>query len=233
MQYSSGILTDDKRERTVALDEEIDLRNATATFDFLRRAADYEDATEDVDMDIDDFQLAFEQLFCGGTPLDEEVAVELMAAVNEKGWRADVTESDWKRFHAQWLDATTAPAYLEAILERKKMDSAAALERTRRDALEKRWQEKLDEAQAQAEAQRTAASPEPAAAMPSGSKPAAMPPVTKLVGDKPMAEKPTLLASYAAEKAAKTAAAGAPSLAAARYRSLDPAAWSRVVNDES
>ena len=82
------------------LDEEVDLRNATATFDFLCRAADYDDAREDVSMDIDDFQLAFEQLFYGGDQLDEEVAVELMAAVNELGWRADVTESDWCRFHA-------------------------------------------------------------------------------------------------------------------------------------
>ena len=122
LQYSTGIITDDKRASIVALDEEIDLRNATTSFDFLCRVAEYDEEKEDVSMDIDDFQLAFEQLFCGGDPLDEDVAVELMAAVNEMGWRADVTESDWNRFHAMWLEATTAPAYIEAILERKKAD---------------------------------------------------------------------------------------------------------------
>ena len=135
LQYSTGIITDDKRASIVALDEEIDLRNATTSFDFLCRVAEYDEEKEDVSMDIDDFQLAFEQLFCGGDPLDEDVAVELMAAVNEMGWRADVTESDWNRFHAMWLEATTAPAYIEAILERKKADSAAGYERMRRDTL--------------------------------------------------------------------------------------------------
>ena len=239
LQYSTGIITDDKRASIVALDEEIDLRNATMSFDFLCRAADYDDAKEDVSMDIDDFQLAFEQLFCGGDPLDEDVAVELMAAVNEMGWRADVTMSDWNRFHAMWVEATTAKAYIEAILERKKADSAAGYERMRRDALEKNLQEKLDEAvaaQAQAVAPPAAAKPEPAAAMRTSSKlvrdtAAAMPPATKLVGDKPTAEKPTLLASYSAKTAAKTAASSEPSTAAARYRSLDLAAWSRVVDD--
>ena len=233
MQYAAGIITDDKRARIATLDDDIDLKNATATFDFICRLADYDDAREDVSMDIDDFQMAFEQLFCGGEPLDEEVAVELMAAVNEMGWRADVTESDWKRFHAQWLEASTVSAYLEAILERKKADSAAANERMQRDAREKasqkRWQEKLDEAVAQRPA---AATPEPAAATLSSKlvrdAAAAMQASTKLVGDKPTADKPTLLASYAAEKAA---AGGAPSAAAARYRALDPAAWSRVVDD--
>ena len=239
LQYSTGIITDDKRASIVALDEEIDLRNATTSFDFLCRVAEYDEEKEDVSMDIDDFQLAFEQLFCGGDPLDEDVAVELMAAVNEMGWRADVTESDWNRFHAMWLEATTAPAYIEAILERKKADSAAGYERMRRDTLEKELQEKLDEAvaaQAQADAQPAAAKAEPAAAMRSSSKlvrdtAAAMPPAGKLAGDKPTADKPTLLASYAAEKAAKKVASSEPSAAAARYRSLDLAAWSRVVDD--
>ena len=53
-----------------------------------------------------------------------------------------------------------------------------------------------------------------------GAEPAAaMPPATKPVKDQPAAAKPTLLASHAAEKAAT------------RYRALDPAAWSRVVDD--
>lgn len=210
----------------MALDEAVDLRNATATFEFLCRAADYDDAREDVNMDIDDFQMAFEQLFCGGNPLDEEVAVELMAAVNTLGWRADVTESDWNRFHAQWIEETTVPAYLEAILERKKVDSAAALERTRSDALQK----KLNETKRSLEAA------QPADATPLASKTvreaaAARDSASKWDSDKPTGDKPTLLASYATEKAAKAAAAGAPSAAAAQYRSLDPAAWSRVVDD--
>ena len=244
LQYSAGIITDDKRASIVTLDEEIDLHNATMSFDFLCRAAEYDDAKEDVSMDIDDFQLAFEQLYCGGDPLEEDVAVELMAAVNEMGWRADVTLSDWNRFHAMWAEATTAPAYVEAILERKKADSAAANERMRRDTIEKELQEKLDEAvAAQAEsavatAQPAAAKPEPAAAMPTSSKlvrdtaAAMVANGGKLVGDKPTADKPTLLASYAATKAAKRAALSEPSAAAAaRYRSLDLASWSRVVDD--
>ena len=254
MQWAAGIITDDKRASIVALDEEIDLHNATMSFDFLCRAADYDDAKEDVSMDIDDFQLAFEQLFCGGDPLDEDVAVELMAAVNEMGWRADVTLSDWNRFHALWVEATTAPAYLEGILERKKADSAAANERMRRDALEKELQEKLDEAvaaQAQAVAHAVAqpadAKPEPADATSTKlvrdtAAAMALPPATTLAGDKPTADKPTLLASYAAKKAAeKTASASSePSVsvsvsvsaaARSRYRSLDLAAWSAVVDD--
>ena len=214
------------------------------SFDFLCRAADYDDAREDVSMDIDDFQMAFEQLYCGGDPLEEDVAVELMAAVNEMGWRADVTLSEWNRFHAMWAEATTAPAYIEAILERKKADSAAGYERMRRDTIEKELQEKLDEAvaaQAEAVAQPAAATPEPAAAVPASNSSsklvrdtaAAMVAVgSKLVGDKPTAEKPTLLASYSAKTAAKKAASSEPSTAAvARYRSLDLAAWSRVVDD--
>lgn len=244
MQYAAGIITDDKRASIVTLDEEIDLHNATMSFDFLCRAADYDDAREDVSMDIDDFQMAFEQLYCGGDPLEEDVAVELMAAVNEMGWRADVTLSEWNRFHAMWAEATTAPAYIEAILERKKADSAAGYERMRRDTIEKELQEKLDEAvaaQAEAVAQPAAATPEPAAAVPASNSSsklvrdtaAAMVAVgSKLVGDKPTAEKPTLLASYSAKTAAKKAASSEPSAAAAaRYRSLDLAAWSRVVDD--
>ena len=244
LQYAAGIITDDKRASIVTLDEEIDLHNATMSFDFLCRAADYDDAREDVSMDIDDFQMAFEQLYCGGDPLEEDVAVELMAAVNEMGWRADVTLSEWNRFHAMWAEATTAPAYIEAILERKKADSAAGYERMRRDTIEKELQEKLDEAvaaQAEAVAQPAAATPEPAAAVPASNSSsklvrdtaAAMVAVgSKLVGDKPTAEKPTLLASYSAKTAAKKAASSEPSTAAvARYRSLDLAAWSRVVDD--
>lgn len=35
MQYAAGIITDDKRASIVTLDEEIDLHNATMSFDFL------------------------------------------------------------------------------------------------------------------------------------------------------------------------------------------------------
>ena len=214
----------------MVVEEEIDLRNATATFDFLCRAANYDEAREDIFMDIDDFQLAFEQLFCGGEPLDEEVAVELMAAVNELGWRADVTESDWNRFHAQWVEASSAPAYLEAILARKKLDSDAARERKRRDVLEKqsqkRWQEKLDETQEKLDA--AIAAQAQAATQPAAAKPR---PANKPTAAKPTADKPALVYDAATTKAATAASAGAPSAASAHYRSLDPTAWSRVVDD--
>ena len=216
LQYASGIITDEKRDRSVALDEEIDLRNASATFDFLCRAADYDDIPkEDVSMDIDDFQLAFEQLFCGGVPLDEEVAVELMAAVNTLGWRADVAESDWQRFHAEWLQATTAPAYLEAILDRKKVDSMVAHERIQNKGLQKKLNETIAAQEAQAAAQPAGANPLATKLMTGDGK--------STVGNK--GERPKLLADLAKK------ATGAPSAAASRYRSLDPSAWSSVVND--